>query len=327
MDSRLVFLRQRGLDRILELGFSGAEGDFQLVAELMGKHSNMMLVDGDRRLAGAAKWVGRRQSRRPILPNQLYEPPPFEPKPSLLAATPEDDLRLFEGVSPFLQRLVVAGTSLDSIQTAIKTCVFAPVWSQGHGAYPLSVAALGFDETPVESISAGLESHYSVTVRETTVGQAKHQLQVQLERTLDARVVAVRGLEQAIETANSASSIQQTAELILAYQAQIKPGDTVLAAWDFAGEPVSIPLVPDLTPSENADRLFHKARNAKDHVEEVREQRTRLASDLAEIQYFLAQLETAETLEAVDQIRQTADQRKWLTRQTGAVAKEERQTK
>jgi len=323
-DSRLVFVRQRGLDRILELGFTGAEGDYQLVAELMGKHSNMMLIDSDRRLAAAAKWVGRRQSRRPILPNQLYEPPPFEPKPSILSAKSDDRLADFEGVSPFLAKVIESGTSLEKVQTAIKTCVFQPVLSPGHGVYPLPIGALGLPEEPASSLSEALEAHFSVLSRTTTVDQARRQLQVQLERTLDARNVALHGLEHAIETANSAGEIQQTAELILAYQAQIKPGDRELQAWDYAGEPITIPLVPDESPAENAERLFRKARNAKQHVGEVSDQRTRLASDAREIEYFLEKLAQAESTEDVDGIRAVADERRWLMRQTGSVAKEER---
>ncbi|MBS1707883.1 MAG: NFACT family protein, partial [Armatimonadetes bacterium] len=111
-DGRVVFVRQRGLDRILEIGVSSSAGDFQIVAELMGKHSNIMLVDSSRKTIAAAKWVGKSQSKRPVLPGQLYEPPPFEPRPLLTKASAGDDLREFEGWSPFLGRLMEAGLTL-----------------------------------------------------------------------------------------------------------------------------------------------------------------------------------------------------------------------
>lgn len=103
---RLEFIRQRGLDRIVDFGFTSAHGDFQLVVELMGRHSNLILVDSNRRVLATAKTVSAKQSKRPVRTGQPYEPPPFEPKPSILQANPTDNLKDFEGFSPFLARLL-----------------------------------------------------------------------------------------------------------------------------------------------------------------------------------------------------------------------------
>lgn len=324
LDSRIVFIRQRGLDRILEIGVTGGKGDFQIVAELMGKHSNLMLVDTDRRVVAAAKWVGRKLSRRPILPGQKYEPPPFEPKPSLLEAKKGDTLKDFEGASPFLIKLVESGVGLERIQSAIKTGVYAPVLIKESGGYPLPLTSLGLNAEPAETISLALDRYYSQTVQEVSVAHEKQFLSTQLNRALDAKTVAQHGLLQAVETANTATQIQQMGELILAYQAQIQSGDLSLEAWDYEGNPIKISLQPDLTPAENADRLFHKARNAKDHIAEVRVQLEQVSDAVTELRSMLADLDRAETLPEVLGIRAAADQRRYLNRQTGPVAKEER---
>ena len=47
-----------------------------MIAELMGKHSNLIFVDGSVRVLAAAKWVPKGKSSRPILPNVQYELPP-----------------------------------------------------------------------------------------------------------------------------------------------------------------------------------------------------------------------------------------------------------
>lgn len=76
----LVELRQPGWERVVELDFAPRPGDpvqRTLVVELMGRHSNLFLLDEDRRVVAAARQVRERQSRlRPIGTGDAYTPPP-----------------------------------------------------------------------------------------------------------------------------------------------------------------------------------------------------------------------------------------------------------
>ncbi len=323
-DSRLLMVRQRGLDRVIELGFGTSQGDFMLIGELMGKHSNLILVDGGGKVVAAAKRVGPSKSRRPVLPGKAYEPPPFEPRPSFLDAREGDDLSAFEGVSPFLKKLLAAGMPLREVQDAVREGRFAPVFSPEHGAYPLSVAALGLPEVARESIGGALEQHFDSLVAATRLESARSSLLGQLGRVLSARQLAERDLEGALEAAAKAGDQQERAQLILAYQSMVQPGDSELEAWDYAGEPVRIPLDPELNPVENANRLFEKAKKAKAHQGEVAEQLERLRQDRIEIERRIATLETAETIGQVEEVRAEADRRRWLHAQRPGLAKEER---
>ncbi|MCW5935694.1 MAG: NFACT family protein [Fimbriimonadaceae bacterium] len=324
MDARLVFARQRGLDRVLDLGFSGPEGDFQLVAELTGRHANLLLVDSERRVVSAAKWVGPGKSTRPVVPRRPYEPPPNPSRPSLLEAGPEDDPRDFEGCSPFLAKLIKAGAPLAGVQAAFSEGLFEPVESAGHGAYPLPVAALGLPEKAAPSYSLAAEAWFETLIDGERAAQAKASLKGQLERVILAREVALRDLEDALAAARDATAIQQRAELILAYQSQIKPGDAVLEARGYDGEPVSIALKPDLTAVENANRYFDRARRAKDRADLVAEQSERLEADRIAVEATLVRLEAAESAEEIDQIREEADARRWLHRSGPPIPKEDR---
>ena len=109
---RLLSVEQVGFDRILSLRFKRAEEEHVLIAELMGKHSNLIFAEESGRVVSAAKWINRSKSVRPIQAGIVYEPPPFARRPSLLTAKPEDNLKEFEGASPFLISLIqVGGTS------------------------------------------------------------------------------------------------------------------------------------------------------------------------------------------------------------------------
>ena len=76
----LVEIAQHGWERVVELAFAarpGAVAQRWLVLELMGRHSNLFLLDGDRRVVALARQVRSGQSRlRPIGTGDPYQPPP-----------------------------------------------------------------------------------------------------------------------------------------------------------------------------------------------------------------------------------------------------------
>jgi predicted ribosome quality control (RQC) complex YloA/Tae2 family protein len=97
-------------------------GCSELIVEVMGRYSNIILVDASERVLDAAKRVGPQlSSKRPILPGQPYLPPPPQDKlpPSDLTeyrlqqilAQPEPEtqvwqvlVRSLQGISPLLAR-------------------------------------------------------------------------------------------------------------------------------------------------------------------------------------------------------------------------------
>ena len=76
----LVGLHQEGMERVVELQFATRPGDpisRRLVLELMGRHSNLFVLDRQGRVTGAARQVREKQSRlRPIGSGDAYLPPP-----------------------------------------------------------------------------------------------------------------------------------------------------------------------------------------------------------------------------------------------------------
>ncbi len=88
--ARLCAVRQEGLERILFLDFDGATtlGDrtkITLCIEIMGKHSNCILIDSEGVIIDALKRIDLTlSSKRLVLPQLRYELPPSQGKLSLL---------------------------------------------------------------------------------------------------------------------------------------------------------------------------------------------------------------------------------------------------
>jgi predicted ribosome quality control (RQC) complex YloA/Tae2 family protein len=120
----LVAIGQQGWERVVSLDFAERPGEplqRQLVLELMGRHSNLFLLNGQRQVIALARQVRPEQSRwRPIGTGDLYSPPPplrgepprreepFERWQRRLLAVPqplaEALMEAYQGVSPALVR-------------------------------------------------------------------------------------------------------------------------------------------------------------------------------------------------------------------------------
>ena len=323
--ARLRSAQQVDFDRILVLTFEQPHGQYRLIAELMGKHANLVLVDGENRILAVGAPVGRSKSKRPLLVGRTYEAPPLPKRPSLLSANEADDLLQCEGASPFLIKLIntCGGPTLRQIQETTAQRIWHPILSPGNGAYPISVAALGLQEFPRASTSIALEQHFATAIEIYDAHQLKSSFNAQLQRVLLARQAAINNLEQVQDAAKRADRLQLMGELILAYGPKLAPQATKLEAEDYEGKPIDVAIHPELTYLENANRYFDKAKRAKSRAAFVNDQLSRLSKERNEIQNVLAKLENESRLEAIKDLHEQAQEHRWLHKASPAKGKKE----
>ncbi|MGN0642078.1 MAG: NFACT family protein [Huintestinicola sp.] len=123
---KLIAVRQDGLERILYLDFETVNelGDvvtITLAAEIMGKYSNLIVINQNGKIIDSLKRVDDAMSReRLVLPGMTYTVPPREDRLNFLIASDEDMrarisaavgknpakclISIFEGISPVLAR-------------------------------------------------------------------------------------------------------------------------------------------------------------------------------------------------------------------------------
>ena len=148
---KLVEARQIGFDRIVELEFAcrdemGFAVTRLLIVEIMGKYSNLLLTDGDKKIITALKMIDFSTSRlRQILPGMTYELPPAQDKQdiftisentlsSMLAAR-EGSMPLgkfllggFLGISPLVAR-EIAYRATGRTDTPLENVLTEPLWN------------------------------------------------------------------------------------------------------------------------------------------------------------------------------------------------------
>lgn len=124
--AKLIAVRQHGMDRILYLDFETVNelGDLVVMTiaiEIMGRHSNIILIGAENRIVDAIKRVSEDVSSvRPILPGMRYELPPEQNKKDLtqydeaellhqFSMMPQEEIskaimQCWQGISPILAR-------------------------------------------------------------------------------------------------------------------------------------------------------------------------------------------------------------------------------
>ncbi|WP_144664707.1 Rqc2 family fibronectin-binding protein [Bacillus velezensis] len=341
-------IEQAGLDRIMIFRIKsrneiGDETVRTLYVEIMGRHSNIILTDGEGAIIDGLKHLSpSMNSYRTVLPGYDYKLPPAQEKISPLAADEEDVLRYlsfqegrlaqqivrhFSGVSPLFAKEAVHRAGLANKITlpktliemfhAVKDCRFTPNITTAGGKeyfYLLSLTHVNGEERTFHSLSELLDRFYFGKAERDRVKQQAQDLErfVANERKKNAN--KIKKLEKTLDYSENAKEFQLYGELLTANLYMLKKGDKeaeVINYYDEESKTVTIPLNPNKTPSENAQMYFTKYHKAKNSVEVVKEQ-IRLAEE--EITYFdqlIQQLSSASTKD-IHEIREELVEGKYL---------------
>jgi predicted ribosome quality control (RQC) complex YloA/Tae2 family protein len=321
--AQVVAIRQIGGDRILELQFESDEGSHLLVAELMGKHSNLILLDASGRCVATAKWVSERLSSRPILPNRPFEWPPVLDKESIDEQSPTTPAEWIsfasnhpDRISPFFRHLTGRIGSPPEEWT--------PFLSPDSGAYPLDFRADGLEGFPRATLSIALEQYFAHAESVFALESLRSNLRGQLERVLRSRSAAIADIEQTLENGLNSDAWQLNGELLLAFGPGTVPGSSTMEAYDYQGEPRSIALDPTLGFVENANRYFERAKKSKSRESFLGENLQRLVRDRAEILHVQNGVAEAKKLSELEDFQGLAKSKKWLIQQTSVKNKDDR---
>jgi predicted ribosome quality control (RQC) complex YloA/Tae2 family protein len=325
-------------ERALDLQFGRRPGDppqWHLYVEIMGKYSNVILTNAQNQIVTAAHQVSDQQSRvRPIQTGASYELPPaimntlpslkesqvsWQERVTLVPTTLKKMLmQAYGGLSSALVKALLTAADLHPNQPANALSqadwdrLFAvwQVWltrlDQGQfdpGWTETGYTVLGWGMTaPVDNLHDLLRDYYTHELNHQQFDRLKNQLQQKLKGLLAKLRQKAETFLNRLDQSAQADQYRQQGDLLMTYAHQWQPGMTEMIVEDFAtGDPVTIPLAPDKTAIQWAQRLYkqhQKLKRAKDAVAPL------LAVVLAELAY-LEQVEAA--LNQLDCYREPAD--------------------
>ena len=311
-------------ERVLDLQFAprpGEEALWHLYVEVMGKYSNLLLVNADNQVITAARQVGGKQSRiREIQTGQPYSLPPslqerqprrdesFEDWQAQVALVPgaiAKNLRIsYRGLSSRLSNAMVTSVGLDPKLSSedltlddwqrlfeawhhwletLESGQFQPGWTED------GYTVMGWGEVrPAETVQKLLDGYYQDQRDRQLFGQIQHQLRQKLKGLLTKLRRKGDGFEQRLDQSAEADQYRIQADLLMAHLHDWKPGMKQMDVVDFeTGEPVVIAINPEKNAVQNAQKIYKKHQKLK---------RARLAVEplLAEVNREVHYLEQVE---------------------------------
>jgi predicted ribosome quality control (RQC) complex YloA/Tae2 family protein len=151
---------------------------------------------------------------------------------------------------------------------------------------------------PVVDLHAAIRSTLYSRRSSTTLSRRREQIAATLERQLDRMRRTMDALQHDLDTHRRAEEYERFGNLLIQHLPELPRGAaSVLLP---AGEgPVEITLDPRLTPSQNAQRYFEKAKRSRTAQTEAAERRERLAERSARVSGLLNGLSGIEGPEAL----------------------------
>ncbi len=342
--ARIQSITQPDFDRLLVLDLSvrdemGILTEKKLVMELMGRASNIILVDDKGNIIDCIRRAdfGENAMRR-LLPGMIYRRPlPQEKTPFFaaddeqrteigrrcaLSANPEKSImEFFSGLSPLISRELVyrchgqtefLPEAMDALKESVVKSEFEPVILMREGnPFDFSYMRISqYGETmelaEYSSFSELLDAFFSQKDHAESMRRKSRDL---LHKTKSARDRTQRKLNarrQEMEKADDREQIRKEADLITANIYKLKKGMASFSCEDFY-EPDCpervILLDPLKTPQQNAAQKYkeyNKLKNAREHLTKLIEENT---AQLDYLNSVMDEIERAESERDLAEIR------------------------
>jgi predicted ribosome quality control (RQC) complex YloA/Tae2 family protein len=293
--ARLQRIVQPAFERTVTLAFNPLGGAIDVIAEIMGRRSNLIAVSGGTILGALKPVTAAMSSVRQILPGLAYAPPPRD-RPVLPELTPDALRTLLAGstgplarrlagtvlgLSPLLATELVVraglaspspGRSADEESAALWPVITELIRTVGARQFAPMVYAtgdepVGFTPFPYIHLAdrSGARAPRMSDAVAIVAARVTRQSRLEEHRTL-LRAVIVSAMAKLTHTlgelrrskqeADAGEELRSRGDLLFAYASQIPARAAAATLPGFDDRPVTIELDPTLTAAENARAMF-----------------------------------------------------------------------
>ncbi|HEX0082909.1 TPA: Rqc2 family fibronectin-binding protein PavA [Streptococcus pneumoniae] len=325
-------------DRIVEITVSNKNeiGDHiqaTLIIEIMGKHSNILLVDkSSHKILEVIKHVGFSQnSYRTLLPGSTYIAPssteslnPFTIKDEKLfeilqtqELTAKNLQSLFQGLgrdtANELERILVSeklSAFRNFFNQETKPCLTETSFSPVPFANQVG--------EPFANLSDLLDTYYKDKAERDRVKQQASELIRRVENELQKNRHKLKKQEKELLATDNAEEFRQKGELLTTFLHRVpNDQDQVILDNYYTNQPIMIALDKALTPNQNAQRYFKRYQKLKEAVKY-------LTDLIEETKATILYLESVETVLNQAGLEEIAEIREELI-QTGFIRRRQRE--
>lgn len=331
-------IEQLDADRIIKITISSKNeiGDpitRILFAEIMGRHSNLIMVDAvTNKIVDSLKHLSPSvNSYRTVLPGSEYIAPPSQDKVNPVSASDEEIVTFFDEIrneddimqhfvgfsrlhatelvtraqlqqaplkdlfKPFIQQFVDGGTQPTYLEKGRKT-IFSPN------------DLLSFEEkkTTYDTLSLLLDRVFFARAERDRVKQQAGDLEHWLQAEIQKLKHKLKKLDQDLKRAQNLEEYQLYGELLMANLYNFEKGASKVTVDNYyseTGEKVTIQLSERKSPIENAQAYYAKYNKFKNALVKVEEQIQIAKADITYFEMLLQQVEQASPAD-IEEIRE-----------------------
>lgn len=333
---RIREFKQPPLERVLEIYFDPPEAmqPVKLVAEIMGRRSNLILVDQKDVILGALKTASWEQNpKRAIQPGEPYRPAPPQHKLNPLSLQPEElqqELRsvlnqnskpgpalvqAIVGLSPLAARELLHRSGYDretlpqsirrlsmELQALFKNVAAEkrqPVLAERQGqfaAFPLTHLPAS-EQRLFDSMNELLDTHYHCLIKREENTRLRDLLNARVCHRLTQLEKKLREQRKELEQAEEAPLFRLYGETLLTYSNKLPRGvsSVRLPHLYHPDKTLEIPLNPALTANENSRKYFNRYRKAKKAREFITDRISQTQVEISYCQSLLYSIESADS--------------------------------
>jgi len=325
-------------DRIVEITVSNKNeiGDHiqaTLIIEIMGKHSNILLVDkSSHKILEVIKHIGFSQnSYRTLLPGATYIAPPSTEALNPFSIKDEKLFEILQTQELTAKNLQIlfqglgrdTATELERQLLNDKLATFRNFF--GQETKPCltdkSFSCVPFSSKTAEnfdSLSQLLDIYYKDKAERDRVKQQASELIRRVENELQKNRQKLKKQEKELLATENAEEFRQKGELLTTFLHQVpNDQDQVILENYYTNQPITIALDKALTPNQNAQRYFKRYQKLKEAVKYL----TDLIEETKATILYLESVETVLNQAGLDEI---AEIREELI-QTGFIRRRQRE--
>ena len=346
--ARIIEVEQKDAERIIEisletlneLGFTVSK---KLIFEIMGKHSNIILVDmNTSKIIDSIKHVSIDVNRvRQVLPGKKYEYPPVQDKISFKDITAEEinalppDYKVIlsrvGGISPAVAReLALRSDRYSLIHSLIDSIdedrTVPHIYSDQKGTpQEFHIASLSEFEgaakrTDFETLSGCLAYYFEDKQSSNRAHQKAHDLVKSVSALLNKLYLKKQRLSEDLYKAENSENLKLYGELLTANIHLVKPGDRSVEVINYYNdEPVIIPLDEKYSPAKNAQHYFKRYSKARTALKEKKIQLEENQSEIDYLESVLTYLDHTDSIEEIEVLRSELEDTGYVRRRKTKV--------
>ena len=277
-----------------------------LIAEIMGKHSNIILLEKtSQKIIESIKHIGFSQNQyRTILPGSTYIAPPASNATDPFKATDEEIFdalqteqlqQKFQGIGRD-SKIALTGLSVKEFKEKLLTVKPSIYPTDNFSSIQLTDDFVSFD-----SLSEMLDVYYADKAERDRVKQVAASVIKKIQNELKKNRDKLKKQERELLATDNAEIFRQKGELLNTFLNQV-PNDKTSVTLEnyYTNEPLDIALNPALSPAQNAQRYFHRYQKLKQAVKFLGEQITKTKETIHYLESVESNLENADVPEIAD---------------------------